>query len=196
MRSHSANLILIVAMLLTVFGIECRNSGVQAADNLMGKSPDAAVRSSKDNSGRQLAVASVIPVEQKPVAKGKPVGTKPKSPGVNQMLGDMRDQLDGHLKTLNIDMQVPEVEVPAHMEKTYNSCFNTCKTAFSFAREHTNEFSTWMGRYLKQLTSPPLMTPCRSPYFSDDRVIPPGVGLKHSKMFFTHDGRLKTVVNR
>ena len=156
-----------------------------ASDNL--KPPSVKQR---DNSGRQIAVLV-------PAAEGENEGKdgqSAKTNGVAQMLNDACKKVSDEFAARNITVKVPEVSIPEDLANNADTCYKVCKDALTFAREHTYEVSVWFGKYLKQLTSPPRMTPCASPYLMNDRVIPPGLTQLDARLLLTHEGRLKTVV--
>jgi len=167
-------------------GLWAAIAGPSWAESL--KSADAAVRAGRDNSGRQLAMASPRPGKEK---DGKNASKDESMEGV---IGSARDQLVGQLKSYNISVPVPAVDIPDDMEKTCDTCYRAVRHAVCAAQEHSAGFGTWMARYFKQISGSPSMTPCGSPYSSHKLV--PSVGHHTSKLYLTDEGRLKTVISR
>lgn len=174
-----------IALLITLFGSMSlfEKAAAQTADNV--KRPSA---KQKDNSGRKLALVSGISKDET-VDVNKDAGD-----GVAKLLIEARKKLSDELEARNIPVQVPQVAIPTDLEGKADDAYKACKSALTFLREHA-EFTTWFGRYFKQLLNPPKMTPCASPYLIEDRVIPPGVGMLDAKLYLTHDQHTKTLVN-
>ncbi|MBX9668206.1 MAG: hypothetical protein K2X93_11330 [Candidatus Obscuribacterales bacterium] len=147
--------------------------------------PSARIR---DNSGRQIAALS-------PGLK-KDKNLESQGDGFEATISSYRKKLVGELESHNILVEVPEVDVPDNMESTCNECFKAVRTAFVFTQEHSAEFAGWMARYAKQLVSQPKMTPISSPYDHGQRLVEPTTSQSNSKLFYTDEGRLKTVTNR
>lgn len=153
------------------------------------KGAGSAVRGGRDNSGKQIAMAAPKPRAN----SGK------RSDGNESMeaaIVSVREQMVGQLKSHNITVPVPEIDIPDDMEKTCNTCYHAVRTSVTFAQEHAAEFGGWFARYFKQLSGPPAMTPCGSPYSMEQKLVPSTFGQHHSKLYLTEQGRLKTVISR
>ncbi len=145
---------------------------------------------SRDNSGRQLAALGPG------LKKDKSVDSRPDADGFEATIGSYRKRLVDELESHNIPVEIPAINVPDNMESTCDACFKTVRTAFVFTQEHTAEFAGWMARYIKQLVTPPKMTPISSPYDHGQRLVAPPMTQANTKLFMTGEGRLKTVTNR
>lgn len=165
-------------------------SSTSAVGAETAKSADAPARSGRDNSGKQLAMATPR------ASKDKVSARKDKGDTVEGAIVSVREQLVDQLKSHNISVPVPVIDIPDDMEQTCDNCYRAVKTAVTFASEHSAQFGGWFARYVKQLTSPPAMTPCASPYSMDQKLVPSNIGQHSSKLFLTNDGRLKTVISR
>lgn len=154
------------------------------------RSADSAARSGRDNSGKQLAMATPRASKEKASAK------KNRGDTVEGAIVSVREQVIDQLKSHNISVPIPVIDIPDDMEQTCDNCYRAVKTAVTFASEHSAQFGGWFARYVKQLTSPPSMTPCGSPYSMEQKLVPSSIGQHSSKLYLTGDGRLKTVISR
>jgi hypothetical protein len=174
-----------ILILALVFGISAQSASAESL-----KSADSAVRSGRDNTGKQLAMATPRTSKEKNAKKDDGEGS------AEAAIVSVREQIVGHLKSHNISVPVPAVDIPEDMEKTCNTCYHAVRTVVTFAQEHSAEFGGWFCRYLKQLSGPPAMTPCGSPYSTEQKLVPSNFGHHNSKLFLTDEGRLKTVISR
>jgi hypothetical protein len=153
------------------------------------KNSDSALRPVRDNSGKQIAMAA-------PKPKGKVSEKTGGGDSMEAAIVSVREQMLGQLKSHNISVAIPEVDIPDNMEKTCDTCYHAVRTSVTFAQEHAAEFGGWFARYIKQLSGPPAMTPCGSPYSYEQKLVPSTFGQHQSKLYLTEHGRLKTVVSR
>ncbi|MDZ4836078.1 MAG: hypothetical protein SGJ27_20055 [Candidatus Melainabacteria bacterium] len=158
-----------------------------SADTL--KSTSSVAGSSRDNSGRQLAMAS-------PRLKDSQNKKSAKGDSVEAALGSARESLVGQLDKHKVSIAVPKIDIPDNMEKTADACYKVVRTGITFAHEHTAEFAGWMARYFKQISGQPKMTPLGGPYETGHHIVPPTFGQNSSKLYVTNEGRLKTVIVR
>lgn len=163
------------------------------AQSIKGKavvSADTVDKSNSDNSGKKLAVARTPSINTPDEDETMHVES------VQSVIESGRENLIKELRSRNINLQVPEVEIPDQILDTCDLCYVQAKQLLGFANEHASEFNYWFGSYLKQLTAPPIMTPAGSPYVMEDHLIKGSPGLRASKLYYTGEGRLKTVVDR
>ncbi len=166
----------------------------QASDNVHA----AKVKTQRrDNSGRKLAL--IESVGKKEAASTNPAserGAKSarSEDGILQALSFASKKLSDELQARNIPIRVPTLSLSPQVESSCNDYYKACKGALSFVHEHTAEVSHVFGRYMKQLVSPPRVTPCASPYLMEDRVIPPGVSKVDAQLYLTQSGRVKTII--
>ncbi len=163
---------------------------IQPALAESSKNSGSADRTVRDNSGKRIAMAAP-----------KPTGKSAKNAGGGESMEaaivSVREQMVGQLKSHNISADIiPEIDIPDDMEKTCDTCYHAVRTSVTFAQEHAAEFGGWFARYIKQLSGPPAMTPCGSPYSTEQKLVPSTFGQHQSKLYLTEHGRLKTVVSR
>lgn len=153
--------------------------------NMAFGQPASALRQSgdeKDNDRRKLAAAGAVP----PRAKGEV--------SVDQVIQGARTRLVSELNARDIKVEVPPVKLSKDLESTCNTCLKTSKQAMAFAHEHATEMTYWLGRYLKQMISPPIITPVA---LHEHRLVAPSNRYRaNHQLYLTDEGRLKRVVDR
>ncbi len=177
-------------------------SGVMAPEARAQNSvrADKTVSSRSDNSGKKLAIASFEPeVEKSKKAVSDSVNSIKKT--VENFGQNVSDNYIPRVKNKKVTLNVPEVEIPPSLQDLCEDCIVSGQQVAKVVREHAAEFTALMAKYLKQFTDPPKLTPVSSPYDSDDRIINhSGDYLEFTKkstnLYFTPEGRLKTVVQR
>ncbi|MBX9696415.1 MAG: hypothetical protein K2Z81_28770 [Cyanobacteria bacterium] len=193
MQNHTGNLskqlsFLTIALFILVF---CQLDAFSAepVDKKSELSADKKVTTSRNNSGRQLAVAGGD------ISHTPTVDEKDKL-SAQATINDTRSKLAQQLKLLNIDVKLPEVKIPKNLEDTCDTCLTEGKKAVLFAHEHSVQFTNWFGRYVMQFIEPPKVTPVGSPYLMESKLVPSNIGARSSKLYLTQEGRLKTVTSR
>jgi len=182
-----ARTITLLSMTAMLFACGCLSSPV-SAETL--KNTSSVVRSGRDNSGRQVAMATPRPKD----SSAKSSNSKDSVEGA---LGSARETLVGQLESHKVSIPIPKIDIPDNMEKTADACYKVVRTGITFAHEHTAQFSGWLARYFKQLSGPPKMTPLGGPYETGHHIVPPPTfGQSSSKLYLTNEGRLKTVLVR
>jgi len=176
-------------LLATLVAAMFCGSIVQPARAESLKNSGSAERSVRDNSGKQIAMAA-------PKAKGTNSKKSGGEESVEAAIVSVREQMIGQLRSHNISVEIPEIDIPDNLEKTCDTCYHAVRTSVTFAQEHAAEFGGWFARYIKQLSGPPAMTPCGSPYSMEQKLVPSTFGQHQSKLYLTEHGRLKTVVSR
>lgn len=126
-----------------------------------------------DNSGRQLAVA--FPVIPHTVSL--------KVPTVPAKLVSGRVAKSQPKKD-----QVIKIVVPASVDETADVCRVGLKRATVVGQQKAKELCQWALAVHKQMIQTPTMTPLGGPYATPSYA--------QTKLFYTHEGRLKTVVKR
>jgi hypothetical protein len=112
-----------------------------------------------------------------------------------------RTRLVSELNARDIKVNVPPIKLSKDIESTCDSALKGSRTAMAFAREHAVEMTYWLGRYFKQMISPPVVTPVA---LHEYHLVPSTYGQTqtqtqtHSKaqLYLTDEGRLKHVVDR
>lgn len=151
--------------------------------NIAFGQPAYATRQSdeRDNNGRKLAAAST---SRSHTAAGEV--------SVDRVIQSARTRLVSELNAHDIKLNVPPIKIAKDFESTCNSCLKTSKTAITFAHEHAAEMTYWLGRYMKQMMSPPIITPVA---LHEHRLVPSNC-CRNSQLYLTDEGRLKRVVDR
>lgn len=162
---------------------------VSAASAETPKNTGSVVRNARDNSGRQLAMATPRPKASKAKSANPDVS-------VEAALGSARETLVGQLEAYKVSVPIPKIDIPDNMEKTADACYKVVRSGITFANEHTAQFGGWLARYFKQISGPPKMTPVGGPYETGHHIVPPTFGQNSSKLYLTNEGRLKTVIVR
>lgn len=159
-------------------------TGVLAICSLNMAFPAYATRQSaeRDNNGRKLAA---VGTSRSHTATGEV--------SVDRVIQSARTRLVSELNAHDIKVNVPPIKISKDFENTCNSCLKTSKTAMMFAHEHAAEMTYWLGRYMKQMMSPPIITPVA---LHEHRLVPSNYYRKNSQLYLTDDGRLKRVVDR
>jgi hypothetical protein len=112
---------------------------------------------------------------------------------VDQVIQGARTRIVSELNARDIKVNVPPIKLSKDLESTCNSCLKNSKTAMVFAHEHAAEMTYWLGRYMKQMISPPIITPV---VLHDHRLVPSNLYRANSSLYLTDEGRLKRVVDR
>lgn len=137
----------------------------------------------KENDGRKLAAAGTA---RPPRAKGEV--------SVDQVIQGARTRLVSELNARDIKVEVPPIKLSKDLESTCNTCLKTSKQAMAFAHEHATEMTYWLGRYMKQMISPPIITPVA---LHEHRLVAPSNRYRaNHQLYLTDEGRLKRVVDR
>jgi hypothetical protein len=134
---------------------------------------------SRDNNGRKLASAA-------PRLKAGEVS-------VDQVLQGARTRLVSELNARDIKVNVPAIKLSKDIESTCDSALKGSRTAMAYAREHAVEMTYWLGRYFKQMISPPVVTPVA---LHEYHLVPSTYGQSNAQLYLTDEGRLKHVVDR
>lgn len=89
--------------------------------------------------------------------------------------------------------QIPEtitIKVPRDVHNAADVCIVCAKRAAIHAQKNAGEMYKWLGRFFRQMHSPPVVTPGGA-WLSNQPV-----QQTPAKLYFTHEGRLKTVISR
>ena len=174
MLNVSFNRAVISAAILSLFAVPGFCAGPNGASAVpLGVSStwtgDTTNHAVADNSGRQLAVA--FPVIPHTVNVKVPTlnSTVRKSPAAKKD-------------------QVIKITVPASVDETADACKVGLKRASVVGQQKAKELCQWALVLHKQMTQSPIMTPLGGPY--------PTPAYAQTKLFYTNEGRLKTVVKR
>lgn len=134
---------------------------------------DTVTHTNSDNSARQLAVAfPIMPVISKP-----PVFSKtPVAPNSKLVKNSAKQG------------QVIKISVPAGVDEAADVCQVGFKRFTAVGQQKAKELYQWVLAYHKQMSQGPIMTPLGGPY--------PTPSYAQSKLYYTNEGRLKTVVKR
>ncbi len=90
--------------------------------------------------------------------------------------------------------QIPEtitIKVPRDLSNAADVCIVTAKRVAVHAQRGAGDLYKWWGKFFRQMHSVPVVTPGGA-YLS----APPPVASTPSRLYYTHEGRLKTVVAR
>ncbi|HEY9731316.1 MAG TPA: hypothetical protein V6C89_05355 [Drouetiella sp.] len=129
---------------------------------------DSTSHSVSDNSGRQLAVA--LPLIPHHAVPKLPISNKaPNKPAAGKS-------------------QVIKITVPASVDETADVCKVGLKRVSVVGQQKAKELCQWALAFHKQMTQTPIMTPLGGPY--------PTPTYAQTKLYYTNEGRLKTVVKR
>jgi hypothetical protein len=150
-----------------------------AAKNASEISGDNQSRNHADNTGRKLASASPR--------------VKPGEVSVDQVIQGARTRLVSELNARDIKVSVPPIKLSKDIEATCDNALKGSRTAMAFAREHAVEMTYWLGRYFKQMISPPVVTPVA---LHEYHLVPSNYGQNNAQLYLTDEGRLKHVVDR
>ncbi|RTL45179.1 MAG: hypothetical protein EKK48_03745 [Candidatus Melainabacteria bacterium] len=172
MRLFSLNLTSISAVFLVLAALPAVATGPNGATAVpLGVSStwsgDTINHSVSDNSGRQLAVA--IPV----------------APSMNVKVPGSAGRL---VKPAPKKGQVLKITVPASVDETADVCRVGLKRFSTVGQQKAKELCQWALAFHKQMTQTPVMTPLGGPY--------PTPTYAETKLYYTSEGRLKTVVKR
>ncbi len=172
MSNASHNRAVISAAILSLFAIPGFGAGPNGATSVpLGVSStwtgDTTNHSVSDNSGRQLAVA--FPVI--------PHTLNVKVPTINSTVSRASKK-----------NQVIKITVPASVDETADVCRVGLNRVSVVGQQKAKELCTWALAFHKQMTQSPMMTPIGGPY--------PTPAYAQTKLFYTNEGRLKTVVKR
>lgn len=129
---------------------------------------DTSSHSTADNSGRQMAVAFPL----------IPHTMSVRSPLESRVIG----------KTAHKKDQVIKITVPATVDEATDVCTVGFKRFSVVGQQKAKELCQWALAFHKQMTQTPMMTPLGGPY--------PTPSYAESNLFYTSEGRLKTVVKR
>lgn len=191
--------LVLISWLATISGVMAPEALAQGQAQ-KGTSADSVVPASSDKSGKKLAIANFEPdVEKSKKAVSDSVNSIKKS--VENFGQNMSDNYIPRVKNKQVILNVPEVEIPPSLQDLCEDCIVSGQQVAKVVREHAAEFTSLMARYLKQFTDPPKMTPMSSPYDNDGRIIHHSGDFldftkKSTNLYFTPEGRLKTVVQR
>lgn len=136
----------------------------------------------RDNNGRKLAAASSASHR-----------TTAGEVSVDQVIQGARTRLVSELNAHDIKLNVPPIKLSKDLQSICNSCLKNSKTAMVFAHEHAAEMTYWLGRYMKQMISPPIITPV---VLHEHRLVPSNFYRANSQLYLTDEGRLKRLVDR
>lgn len=131
---------------------------------------DTTSHSASDNSGRQLAVAFPM----------IPHSTNVKVPTISSKTAAKPNAAK--------KSQVIKITVPASVDETADVCKVGLKRVSIVGQQKAKELCQWALAFHKQMTQSPVMTPLGGPY--------PTPSYAQTKLFYTNEGRLKTVVKR
>lgn len=84
--------------------------------------------------------------------------------------------------------QVITITVPASVDETADVCRVGLKRFSAVGQQKAKELCQWAMAFHKQMTQTPVMTPLGGPY--------PTPASAQTKLYYTSEGRLKTVVKR
>lgn len=125
-----------------------------------------------DNSGRQLA--SVVPGMPRP----QPVNVMPAVVKKNKEAA----------ANSNREIRVP---IPKSVDEAADVIWVTARKVGKEGEKKAGQVVKWFAALWKQMNSHPTITPAGSPYVFQNAPSTHG-----AKLYFTHEGRLKTVVKR
>lgn len=90
--------------------------------------------------------------------------------------------------------QIPEtitIKVPRDLSNAADVCIVTAKRMAVHAQKGAGDLYKWWGKFFRQMHSAPVVTPGGA-YLNS----PPPVASTPTRLYYTHEGRLKTVVHR
>ncbi|CAN5703090.1 hypothetical protein BH10CYA1_BH10CYA1_05650 [soil metagenome] len=160
------------AAILSLFAVPAFCSGPNAATSVpLGVSStwtgDTTNHAVSNNSGRQLAIAFPVIPHTLNVKVPTVNSTVSKTPKKNQVI---------------------KITVPASVDETADVCRVGLNRVSLVGQQKAKELCTWALAFHKQMTQSPMMTPIGGPY--------PTPAYAQTKLFYTNEGRLKTVVKR
>lgn len=168
----SFNRAAISAVMLSLFAVPGFCAGPNGAASVpLGVSStwtgDTTNHSVSDNSGRQLAVAF---------------------PAIPHTLNVRVPNVNSAISKTSKKSQVIKITVPASVDETADVCKVGINRVSVVGQQKAKELCTWALALHKQMTQSPMMTPLGGPY--------PTPTYAQTKLFYTQEGRLKTVVKR
>lgn len=129
-------------------------------------SGDTINHSVSDNSGKRLAIATPVVPMTNVKVPGSVVHPVKSTP----------------------KKQVITITVPASVDETADVCRVGLKRFSAVGQQKAKELCQWAMAFHKQMTQTPVMTPLGGPY--------PTPASAQTKLYYTSEGRLKTVVKR
>lgn len=146
-----------------------------------------------DNSGRKLAVLTAPPREE--VSEEHDLVIDLSATRAGRLLNKLGNRVFPDFETRPINLNLPEL--PAELRTLTQECRTTGSATVGYLRDHAVQLGSWLAQYMRQMASPPRVSPLTAPYRIDrDRLVPSDIGERTSGRFVTSEGRLKTVVAR
>ncbi|MBK9144246.1 MAG: hypothetical protein IPM23_17255 [Candidatus Melainabacteria bacterium] len=147
----------------------------------------------QDNSGRKLAVLTAAPAED--VSEERELVIDLSATRAGRLLNKLGSSVFPDFETRPINFNLPEL--PAELRTLTQECRTTGSATVGYLRDHAVQLGSWLAQYMRQMASPPRVSPLTAPYRIDrDRLVPSDIGERTSGRFVTSEGRLKTVVAR
>ncbi len=174
-RFHPIQLLMAI-ILLSQFAVPAKSAGPAHDQPLpsLGVSStwtgDTSAHSSRDSSGRKLAVAfPAIPhaASVSPSPLNSRIFKKSASPRKDQVI---------------------KITIPAEVDEAADVCTVGLKRFSVVGQEKAKELLKWALAFHKQMTQTPIMTPLGGPFVTPST--------SQTKLWYMPDGRLKTVVQR
>ncbi len=158
----------------------------------LGKAKAASKIQEVDNSGRKLALS--IPGIGTANISLTPASNIIATPAVKTSVKAPTSAYAISRSGNNITVKVPET-VDEAFDYAHIASKQVGKLANEGGTQFTN-FAKWIGIYIKQLSHTPTVTPSGYPYMTSKTVQAPTQIAAGQKLYFTNEGRLKTVVQR
>lgn len=149
-----------------------------------------------DNSGRKLAVLTAPAPEDNTEDHDMVIDLSATRAG--RLLTRLGTTVFPDFEARPISFNLPDM--PPELRTLTEECRTTGTATVGYLRDHAVQLGSWLAQYMRQMSSPPRISPLTAPYRIDrDRLVPSDIGElgnQKSGRFVTSEGRLKTVVAR